>query len=179
MVKLRIATPDDAVTLADIYNYYVENTNISYEYAKVSYEDFKNRIIEISKAFPYIVAYEDNKIIGYAYSHSFRERKAFSWGTELSMYLDKNCKAKGTGTMLMEKILSMLKSMNFVIAYSFVDEPNPASTALHEKFGFEKVATLNNTGFKNGKWCSAYIYELVIGNFDKPNEIDRDWQKYF
>lgn len=179
MVKLRIAQLDDACYLADIYNYYVKNTSVSYEYAEVSYDDFKNRIIETSKLFPYIVATDDDKIIGYAYSHSFRERRAFCWGTELSIYLDNSCTAKGVGSLLMIKMLSLLKSMNFCLAYSFVDQPNPASSALHDKFGFQKVAVLKNTGFKNGKWCNAVIYELAISNFNAPKEIDRNWQKYF
>lgn len=178
MIEFEIANESHAKDLVKIYNYYVENTTVSYETEAVSVSDFAKRIMQTSAKYPYIIAVENGKILGYAYASSYRTRAAFNWGCELSVYVDKNARANGVGTKLLGKLIAILKAMNFTVLYSFIDYPNDSSMALHRKFNFNEVGTLTRTGYKHEKWLDMMILDLQIGDFNAPKSIDTNWQKY-
>ena len=93
-MRIRPATPNDAVKLLDIYAPYVTDTAITFEYEVPTLEEFRRRIEHISKKYPYLVAEEDGDIVGYVYASSFKERDAFQWAVETSIYVDRNKKRK-------------------------------------------------------------------------------------
>ena len=111
-VKLRIATIQDAAALLDIYAPYVENTAITFEYTVPSVQEFEQRISNTLQTYPYLVAEIDNEIVGYTYASLFRERCAYQWAVEVSIYVKKTAKKMGIGkklyqTQLLKAILRM------------------------------------------------------------------------
>ena len=108
MIKLRIADKNDAQQLAPIYAYYVENTAISFEYSAPTVEEFESRILHKLEKYPFIVAAENGRCIGYAYASQFRERESYDWSVELSVYVDKEHLKKGVGTRLYGALLELL-----------------------------------------------------------------------
>lgn len=86
-IVLRTAKPSDADKLLEIYAPYVETTAITFEYEVPSVDEFRQRIENTLKKYPYIVAIKDDKIVGYAYAGTFKSRAAYDWDVELSVYL--------------------------------------------------------------------------------------------
>lgn len=162
MVELRVASVKDAKALADIYAYYVENTAVSFEYTAPSAEEFAERIEHKTEKYPFLVAVENGKCVGYAYASQLRERASYDWDAELSIYLDRDVCSKGIGTMLYGALTEILRIQNFAILYSGVTPPNVKSEALHEKFGFTKLCVTENIGYKFGKWHGVIWYQKRI-----------------
>ena len=171
MINLRVANISDAKALSEIYKYYVENTTISFEYIAPDVNEFSKRITDKLEKYPFIVAEEDGRVIGYAYASSFRERAAYGWDAELSVYIDKTKRHQGTGTRLYTALIDILKLQNFVSLYAGVTVPNPASATLHEKFGFNIVGTYHAVGYKKEQWLDVVWYEKNIGDLYPPKPI--------
>ena len=105
-VKLRIATVQDAAALLDIYAPYVENTAITFEYTVPSVREFEHRISNTLQTYPYLVAEIDNEIVGYTYASPFRERCAYQWAGEVSIYVKKTAKKPADRNGDRQKIVS-------------------------------------------------------------------------
>lgn len=160
-MNIRFVKPQDCKQILDIYNHYI-NTPVTFEYNLPSEEDFANRINEISNFYPYLVLEENDKIFGYAYAHKLREREAYQWVAELSIYLAPNITSKGYGKILYEKLLEILKIQGIKTVYGCITIPNKKSEKLHEKMGFKKVGTFSKAGYKNGKWLDIAWFEKNI-----------------
>ena len=171
MITLRIATPDDGAALAKIYEYFVDNTTITFEYAPPSEEEFSERIAHKLEKYPYIVAEENGIPIGYAYAAEFRERAAYNWDTELSVYVTLGKHRAGVGKRLYSALTEILREQNFVNLYAWITTPNPESISFHEKMGFEKVCEIPATGYKQGQWCGIAWYQKRITETSAPKEI--------
>ncbi len=174
MIKIEAVTIDDAIELLSIYAPYVENTAISFEYEVPKLEEFKKRIKKISKNLPYLKAVDDGKIIGYAYASQFKERKAYDWSVEVTIYIKENFKNKGIGRKLYEALELSLKNigilnMNACIAIpkEIDDHLNWDSYNFHKKMGFTLVGTFHNSGFKFNTWYDMIWMEKIIGNHQK------------
>ena len=153
----------DAEAICNIYNYYVENTTITFEEKIVSEDEMKNRIETIISELPYIVFENDDGVItGYAYAIKWRPRTAYRYAVETSIYIDLNYRGKGTGTALYNYLLNELKEMGYHTALGVISMPNESSLRLHEKIGFKKVAHLTEVGFKFGKWIDVGYWQYLI-----------------
>ena len=166
MLSLRVATPVDGAMLSEIYAYYVDTSAISYEYVAPDAKEFAERIAHKLEKYPYIVAELDGKPVGYAYASEFRERAAYAWCVELSVYVDRSCRGRGVGSTLYTALLELLRLQGVVTAYSAITPPNDASIALHEKMGFSLVGRFHASGFKLGKWWELVWYEKVLCPLD-------------
>ncbi|ADK16103.1 GNAT family N-acetyltransferase [Clostridium ljungdahlii] len=169
-VTMRMATKADAKEILDIYEPYVRNSAISFEYDVPSIEEFTERINNILKKYPYIVAVDNNQIIGYAYVSSFKERVAYDWAVETTIYLSQDCRGKGVGKKLylaLEKILKRqnIINLNACIAYTTTDNAylTNASMYFHENLGYRKVAHFTKCGYKFGNWYDMIWMEKIIG----------------
>ena len=161
-MNTRIATTYDAKDLVKIYAYYVENFPYSFEYEAPSVKEFTERIAETLQFFPFIV-YEDNgEILGFAYAHRFKERKAYQWVCETSIYVKNGSKMKGIGTALYRTLLPILKKQGFVKALAILGCPNESSEIFHEKMGFTFLATLPDLGYKFDCWHDVKYYVLYL-----------------
>ena len=170
MIKLRIANTKDAAALTRIYKYYVENTSISFEYTAPDEAEFAHRIESKLKNYPFIVAEDDGRVIGYAYASTFRERAAYDWSCELSVYVDKEYLGQGIGVRLYSALEQILKLQNIVTLVAGITSPNERSEALHKKMGFTHTGTMDFIGFKDGGWRDVMWYTKVLSK-DMPSPV--------
>lgn len=175
-VFIRMATADDAGALADIYSYYVENTAITFEYIAPSAEEFKNRIRNVRKDFPYYVAVKDGRILGYAYASKFRTRAAYGWSSELSIYVEKDAHRLGIGSLLLEAVEETLKRQGIVNFYAISTDSPVESEYIHgegipfyQKHGYEKEGRLSGVGVKFGQWFdTVYMVKRLNNRIANP-----------
>lgn len=166
MLTLRVATPEDGTVLSEIYAHYVNTSAISYEYIAPDAAEFSARIAHKLEKYPYIVAELDGTPVGYAYASEFRERAAYAWCVELSVYVRDGVTGQGVGTALYTALLQLLRLQGVVTAYSAITPPNDASIALHEKMGFTQVGRFHGSGFKLGQWWELVWYEKLLNSLD-------------
>ena len=163
---LRVATPDDAAALLAIYRPYVLETTITFEYEPPSLGEFRRRIESTLADFPYLVAERDDAPVGYAYASRYRERAAYDWDAELSVYLAPAAQGHGVGAALYGALLALLHAQGYVNAYAVVTHPNERSEAFHERLGFHRCARFAQTGYKFGRWIDVVELVLQIGEAD-------------
>lgn len=149
---IRPVLPSDAKELLAIYAPYVTDTTITFEYDIPSISEFTNRIKNISKSFPYLVAEENGKVVGYAYASIYYARAAYDWTCELSIYLDKDARSKKIGSQLYDTLEKELVSQGYVNLLACISLPNDISIAFHKKRGFNQVAHFPKIGFKFEQW---------------------------
>ncbi len=169
-MKIRKATPDDTARLLEIYAYYVEKTAISFEYDVPSYEEFRRRIENTLKKYPYFVVEDGGIIRGYAYAKDFVGRAAYGHSSELTIYLDKDSKRRGYGRMLYEALEKELKDMGILNLYACIGDPDEEdeyltkdSERFHARLGFEKVGVFHKCGYKFNRWYNMIWMEKIIG----------------
>lgn len=171
-IKIRMAREDDTNEILKIYAPYVTDTSITFECDVPSPEEFRNRIRDISSKYPYLVCVIDDKIVGYAYSHRHKERAAYQWNAELSVYVDTKYLHFGIGKALYSALIEISKLQNIHNVYGVVTSPNKNSEKLHEFFGFNKLGVYHNTGYKCGEWHDVMLFEKSINNYENsPNQV--------
>ena len=170
-IKFRMADVSDAEAILKIYEPYVTDTAITFEYDVPSIEEFQQRIRSTLQKLPYIAAVQNGKIIGYAYASPFKLREAYKYSVELSIYLSGECRRKGVGSRLyglLEQILAAqgILNLNACITYGKKEE-NPYtsqdSVLFHEKMGFQLVGTFHKSGYKFHTWYDMIWMEKMLG----------------
>ncbi|MGX9419058.1 arsinothricin resistance N-acetyltransferase ArsN1 family B [Vibrio sp. WJH972] len=160
---IREVTVLDAERIAEIYNYYIASTTISFEEAPISAQDMMQRIETITASgFPWIVALVDNEIVGYAYANHWKMRSAYRYSVESSVYLVHDSTGSGVGRALYGELLTQLRTRGFSTAIGGIALPNPASIGLHESLGFKKVGEFSNVGVKFGEKKSVGYWQLEL-----------------
>lgn len=177
-ISIRFAKPEDAKELLKIYAYYVTDTAISFETEVPSEEEFKLRIEEVLKSYPFIVACKDDEILGYAYLHSFVGRKAYELSAETTIYLNPDKKKMGIGKKLYSVLDDVAKAQNITNLYSCIgyadkeDEYlNNNSVQFHEHIGYRMVGKFENCGHKFGRWYHMVWMEKIIGKHGEIKEF--------
>jgi phosphinothricin acetyltransferase len=163
--SVRLANIEDAQEILNIYEYYVTETVITFEYEKPSLKEFKIRMQKILADYPFIVCIVNQNIIGYAYAHRHMERDAYQWNAELSVYLDQNYLHGGGGKLLYKTLIEILQLQNIRNVYGCVTSANKNSIKFHEHFGFKKLGIFHNTGYKCGKWHDVTWFEKKIAEY--------------
>jgi L-amino acid N-acyltransferase YncA len=161
-MEIRFATPSDAAAIREIYKPSVTDNAVSFEEAMPSVDEMRARIEKISAQYPYLVATENKKILGYAYANPFRERASYRWCVEVTVYLHEDAKRKGVGTALYTHLHTLLKKQGYLNGLAGITLPNDASIRLHEKFGYTLLGVYQNAGFKLGQWHDVARYALAI-----------------
>lgn len=171
-MNIRVAKLEDAEQLVDIYKFYVEKTDITFEYEVPTVEEFIDRMKSILIKYPYIVAEEGNTILGYAYASSFKGRRAYDWSVETSIYVKNGGVGCGIGTLLYNELERYLKQQNIININACITYPNEKSEEFHKKFGYKTVAHFTKCGYKFGKWKDIIWMEKFIGEHnEKPEDI--------
>ncbi|MFV9550652.1 N-acetyltransferase family protein [Algibacter sp. PT7-4] len=152
----------DAEALLKIYNYYVLNTTATFDIDPLTIHMFLEKIKRISAKYPFIVYLENDEILGYAYGSSFRPKPAYNYVAETTVYVKHTAHGKQIGTKLYTELIRQLKETNLHSVLGVLTIPNNASVKLHEKLGFKQVASLNEVGFKFGKWQNIGIWQLKL-----------------
>lgn len=170
---------EDAEELLSIYAPYVKNTAVSFEYTVPSVEEFKARITRISSRYPYIKAVENGIIVGYAYANAFKERRAYDWSVETTVYIRQEMKRQGAGRLLYQQLESSLKEMgvlNMNACISISDKEDEYLTKdsyyFHKSMGFEPVGKFHKSGYKFNNWYDMIWVEKTIGeHIDSPRDV--------
>lgn len=152
MPLIRCATPSDAASLLEIYRPYVEGTAVSFETEVPSVEAFAGRIGKALANWAWLVAQEDGRCVGYAYGSAHRERAAYRWSTETSVYVRPGSQGRGLGRALYQALFERLAERGYCNALAVVVVPNEASVRLHHAVGFETVGVFKRGGHKLGAW---------------------------
>ena len=168
-IIIRTASDQDAPKLLEIYEYYVKNTAITFEFKVPTLEEFEKRITTTLQNYPYLVAEADGEIAGYAYAGRFRTRAAYDWSVETSIYLSGKYQRLGLGRMLYEKLEDILCKQNVINLYAGVADPveedeylTRNSEQFHEAMGYKTVARFQKSGSKFGRWYNLIIMEKII-----------------
>lgn len=159
---IRPVNIEDAQEIAEIYNDYVLNSCVTFEELKVSAVEMRGRIQATNSKFPWLVFEKDNEILGYAYASAWKPRSAYKHTVESTVYLKKEATKNGIGSLLYKELIGQLTDLGFHAVIGGISLPNDASIALHEKFGFEKIAQFKEVGFKFKKWIDVGYWELII-----------------
>ena len=159
---IRKAEPSDAVQICGIYNYYIEQTLVTFEHRPLLPLEMEERIQLVTEKFPWIVMEEDGEIIGYAYATKWRERYAYRFVVETTVYLKNDATGKGYGAMLYAELIEQLKQRGFHAAIGCISLPNDASVKLHERLGFKKAAHFTEVGFKFNQWVDIGFWQLML-----------------
>ena len=115
---------EDAVHLLNIYDYYVRETAVSFEWETPSLEEFVGRMKHIRERYPYLVAVDRGAVAGYAYAQPFVERTAYDWTCELTIYLDPQVRRRGLGRLLYEALEQRLRAMGILDLYACIGVPH-------------------------------------------------------
>ncbi|WP_028885832.1 arsinothricin resistance N-acetyltransferase ArsN1 family B [Teredinibacter turnerae] len=159
---IRACRPADAGAIADIYNYYINETVISFEQTPLSEAEMAERIAKISANYPWLVAEEDGEILGFAYVALWQERVAYRHSLVTTVYLNRSHTGRGLGKALYEALFEALVTVDCRVLVAGIALPNAASVALHEKVGFEKVAHFKDVGRKHGQWVDVGYWQKTI-----------------
>jgi phosphinothricin acetyltransferase len=159
---IRPVTLADTPAITAIYNPYIERTTISFEETPLPVSDMAARIRDISASHPYLVYEEDSEILGYAYLHQWKERAAYRFAVEDSIYLKTGHERKGIGEALLRALLEEARKMALHAVVAVITIPNAASTGLHEKLGFRKIGELREIGFKFDSWLVVGYWQILL-----------------
>ena len=176
-LKIRTATIGDAEKILEIYAPYVEKTAVTFEYRIPTAEEFRKRIERTLARYPYLVAELGGKVAGYAYTGALKERAAYDWAVETSVYVGEGMRKSGIGSALYEKIeeiskIQRVQNLNACIAYTDDNDEHltDASVRFHEKVGFTRSGIFHRCGFKFGRWYDILWMEKMIGGHPTPPE---------
>jgi phosphinothricin acetyltransferase len=171
-VRVRDATEDDAAACAAIYAPYVTDTAITFECEPPTAVEMAGRIATAQQAHAWLVLEEDDgRVVGYAYGGRYKERAAYRWSCEVSVYLESGRRRSGGGRALYEALFGRLTERGFRTAVAGMTLPNDASAGLHAASGFEPIGTYRRIGWKHGAWHDVACMQVSLGSGeDTPNE---------
>ena len=165
---IRLATSADSDAILDIYAPYI-STSVTFEEEIPSRESFQQRTDSIMTTHPYIVAEQDGRVIGYAYAHELRERIAYQWNAELSVYLANTAQGHGLGSALYQALIDLCAAQGIKAVYGIVTSPNAPSEHLHAAFGFEVMGLQRHAGFTCGAWHDVTWFVKYLTNTFEGN----------
>lgn len=161
---IRLASPSDALGVAEIYGPIVARTPISFETEIPSAQELEARIAAVLCFAPWLVCadQETGSVLGYAYASRHAERAAYAWSVNVSIYVRDRVRRSGVGRALYTTLFSLLRLQRFRAAHAGVTLPNTASVGLHESFGFRPVGVYRSVGFKQGEWRDVGWWQLEL-----------------
>lgn len=159
---IRMAEVGDAGGCALVYTPYVAETVISFELEAPEQEEFARRIESTLETHPWLVAESAGEIAAFAYATRHRERAAYRFSTDVSVYVAASQKRRGLGRALYCELFEILREQGFLRAYAGVTLPNPASVGLHEALGFRAIGVYRRVGFKFGRWHDVGWWSLDL-----------------
>jgi len=160
---LRHADPDrDAAVCAAIYRPHVEDGVASFETVAPDAGAMAARIRTCAASHGFLVAERDDRVVGFAYATTHRERAAYRWSCDVSIYLDAAVHRRGEGRRLYGALLGLLRAQGLHRVHAGITLPNAASVGLHEALGFRPVGVYEGVGFKHGAWRDVGWWQLDL-----------------
>jgi phosphinothricin acetyltransferase len=164
---VRPADPErDAAACAAIYAPFVAETAVTFDEQAPGAAAFADRIARLNRTHAFLVAERDGRVAGYAYGDPHRERVAYRWACEVSIYLDPAFHRQGVGRALYTELFARLRERGYLTALAGITLPNAASVGLHEAFGFERVGVFRAIGWKAGAWRDVGWWQVQLAEPD-------------
>ena len=163
--QIRLAKEHDAEGILEIYSPFILNTSLTFETEVPSIAAFLERINTYLNNWPWLVCEMDRKITGYAYGTCYRERTAYQWCVEVSVYIHDDYQRSGVAKALYTALTEILKRQGFRNAYAVINLPNDKSVSFHENSGFTYFATYEKVGYKLGKWKNVGWWQLQLNEY--------------
>jgi phosphinothricin acetyltransferase len=166
---IRHADPQrDGGACATIYAPYVAGGATSFEEVPPDADDFAERIERVSKVHPWLVAEREEAVVGFAYATSHRERRAYRWSAETSVYVAERHQGDGVGRDLYRALIGLLRDQGLHVLLAGITLPNPASVGLHEALGFTQAGVYRQIGYKAGAWRDVGWWQLLLSDGGGP-----------
>ncbi len=172
---IRIAEPADIPAMLEIYGPYVLGSTYTFEYDVPSVEAFTARFLEHTAQFPWLVWEENGRVLGYAYAGAPFERAAYSWCSEVSIYLSPKIQGQGIGRKLYEILEQILWGQGYRVIYALITTENTASVAFHEHLGYKEFAEFPNCGLKFGRWLGIKWLQKLSDSVEIPTIKPTPW----
>ena len=167
-MNIRLATLTDAPAVADIYRPYVTDSLVSFELEPPDAAAMAGRMAKLLGRLPWLLCEEAGAVVGYAYAARYRERAAYQWSVETTVYLRQDRHRRGIGRELYTELFRLLVQQGYYTAYAGIALPNAASVGLHESLGFEPVGIYRNAGFKFGAWHDVGWWQKPLRPYAVP-----------
>ena len=166
---IRLAMPDDAEQVQAIYAPYC-HTPISFESEPPSVKEMRGRLTKVLGEYPWLLCEHGGEVLGYVYATQHRERAAYRWSVDTTVYVRQGRQRRGLGRALYTSLLAVLPLQGYANAYAGVTLPNPASVGLHTALGFQSVGVYRQVGFKCGAWHDvAWFQRPLQPLLDEPS----------
>ena len=171
MRRIRDAATADAAACAAIYAPYVTDTVTTFEYEPPTADEMAQRIVAVQHAHAWLLLEDDGDVVGYAYAGPVKERAAYRWACEVSVYLGPGRRRAGAGRALYEALFERLAARGYRRLIAGMTLPNPASEGLHAAMGFEPIGVQRRIGWKHGAWHDVAWVQRSIGDDGPPTEL--------
>ena len=149
---IRLARIADAPAFQAIYAPIVRDSATSFELDPPTVPEMEQRIAKTLTRWPWLVCMQDDQLVGYAYASQHRERAAYQWATDVSVYIHEQCRGQGIGRMLYQSLFAVLRAQGYYHVFAGIALPNSGSVALHEAMGMTPLGIYRQVGYKLGAW---------------------------
>lgn len=185
-LAVRAAVPEDAAALLEIYAPYVERTAVTFEYDVPTREDFAGRIARTLERYPWLIAEAGGQLAGYAYAGPFKERPAYDWAVETTVYVRQDARRRGIGRRLygaLERCLAAQGVLNLNACIACPERPDEYltwdSVEFHSRLGYRLVGEFRRCGCKFGRWYNMVWMERHIGEHPADPPAVRPFPEVF
>jgi phosphinothricin acetyltransferase len=173
-VDVRAATTADAERMAAIYAPMVHGSTASFEEVPPDAAELERRMLARPRL-PWLVAHTSDWVVGYAYAVQHRQRSAYRWSADSSVYVDAGHHGRGVGRLLYERLIAEMTALGYVSLFAGVTLPNDASVGLHEAMGFRPVGVYRDVGFKHGQWRDVGWWQRMLVDPPSSPAEPRPW----
>lgn len=171
MIDIRAARPEDAASIAAIYAPYVLTGTVSFETEAPDTRGFRSRMAASDGLYPWLVVTNgdpEGGVLGYAYAGKFRDRPAYKYVVETSIYMAGSVQRQGAGRLLYEALIDTVRAQGFTQAIGVIALPNDASISLHESVGFRRAGVYREIGYKQGRWIDVGFWQCALNDSTVP-----------
>lgn len=171
MIVIRAARPDDAAAIAAIYAPYVLGGTVSFETDAPDARQMRTRMLASNGLYPWLVATNgeaEGGVMAYAYASAFRDRPAYRYVVETSIYVAGPLQRQGAGRLLYQALVDTLRAQGFTQAIAGISLPNDGSIGLHESVGFRRAGVYREVGFKHGQWIDVGFWQCELNDATTP-----------
>ena len=169
-IVIRAAVPEDAASIAAIYAPHVLVGTVSFETVAPDSRQMRTRMAASDGLYPWLVATigSEGGVLAYAYAGKFRDRPAYKYVVETSIYVAGTVERQGTGRLLYEALIDTLRAQGFTQAIGVIALPNEVSIGLHEATGFRRAGVYREVGYKNGRWIDVGVWQCPLNRSTLP-----------
>jgi phosphinothricin acetyltransferase len=161
---IRAAREDDFEAIAEILGHFIRHTAVHFAYEPVPATALREQWAHHRETHPFLVAEAGGEVVGLAKAGVWRERDAYAWTPECSIYVREDQQRRGTGRALYGRLLEILRAQGVHAVIAGIALPNDPSVRLHEALGFVAVGRVPRAGWKHGKWHDLGLWQKELGD---------------